>query len=417
MTNHTNNTKNIFMLMGGTGIVQILTILVSPVLTRIYSPEVYGELGLILSFASVFASSVHLRLNLAIANAKNVEDAKNVLFSALTISFILSFICGCGLFLYWSILKTTKYTLFGSFIIFLVTVINSWIDIINYWQSYRGRYKENSRLNIIRGLGVSVSQIILGFFTTYGLMIGFIFGGILAIFKSIKNFFDSKDNLIESNFSKESFLKTLKLNKSFIFFSMPQGLLAAFSLNIVPILIGYFYNQSVVGFYWLAYRLLLAPIGLIGGGYRQVYHNYFSDVNIEEKVKIRIARKHTITYLLFFIPCAVVFYFWSEVLFSLIYGKSWAMAGTFASWLVICFGFDIAKVPTVNLIHAEKNHKMFLKYETLLTISRLGIVVITSILFKDSILTVKLFSIISSLFSLFLIFYILYFQRRKNECN
>lgn len=88
------------------------------------------------------------------------------------------------------------------------------------------------------------------------------------------------------------------------------------------------------------------------------------------------------------------------------------MAGTFASWLVICFGFDIAKVPTVNLIHAEKNHKMFLKYETLLTISRLGIVVITSILFKDSILTVKLFSIISSLFSLFLIFYILYFQRR-----
>lgn len=399
--------KNIVYLLGGTGIAQVFTFAISPILTRLYTPKDFGILGVVLAASSIIAVVAHLRLNLAIALASSIEKAKIILKLSMILTLMISFFSSLGIYIYSQIAGNQDYTWLIIGFIFLFSVLNSNIDILNYWQSYRGRHKQSARNSVIRSTTTGIFQIVFSMFTPLGLIIGGLVGASASVFMYIKEIFKVGENKIQAHVNLKIIKDTMKENKSFPLYSMPQGLLASASLNAVPIILGSAFGIVVAGQYWLAYRILLAPIALLGGAYRQVLHPVFSNINTLTKVKVETAKKHTVYFFILLIPIMLFCFIFLEKIFTFIFGKDWSQAGAFASWLVLCFSLDIIKVPSISIIHALKLHKKFLIFEIFLGFFRV-LSLFFSLQFNDPTLSIVIFTSINLILTFILIYLVLY---------
>lgn len=402
-----NLKRNIVYLLGGTGIAQVFTFAISPLLTRLYTPKDFGVLGVVLAASSIIAVVAHLRLNLAIALASTANEAKIIMKSSMILTWVISLFSSLGLYIYSQMTGNQDYTWFIICFIFLFAILNSNIDILNYWQSYRGRHKESARNSVIRSTTTGIFQIILSVFTPLGLVIGGLVGASVSIFMYIREIFKVGENKIHAPVGFNVIKDTIKSNRNFPLYSMPQGLLASASLNAVPIILGSAFGIMVAGQYWLAYRMLLAPIALLGGAYRQVLHPIFSNMDTPTKAKIKTAKQHTMYFFVLLVPVMIFCFIFLETIFTFIFGKEWSQAGIFASWLVLCFSLDIIKVPSTSMIHALKLHKKFLIFEIFLGFLRVSSLFF-SLKFNDPTLSIIIFTLINLLLTLVLIYLVIY---------
>ena len=85
-------TRNVLTLMSGTTIAQAIPLAISPILTRIYSPEDFGEVETIMKLAGVFIAIAGLRYEMAIVVEENPTQAKDLLRLSLFLNFAMSFI-------------------------------------------------------------------------------------------------------------------------------------------------------------------------------------------------------------------------------------------------------------------------------------------------------------------------------------
>ena len=84
--------RNVFALMTGTTIAQAIPIAISPILTRIYTPEDFGVFALYMAIASILSVIATGRYELAIMLPKKDEDAINIAALSIIISFFVSFV-------------------------------------------------------------------------------------------------------------------------------------------------------------------------------------------------------------------------------------------------------------------------------------------------------------------------------------
>lgn len=399
--------KNFGFLIGGTALAQVFTFAISPILTRLYTPESFGVLGVILAASSIIAVFAHLRLNLAIAKSKNINEAIIILKTSMFFSILVCLLSSIFLLIS-NIIFNNSYTFIIVAFVFLVSLANVLIDIFNYWQSYRGKHNLSARNAVVRSFSTGITQIVLGLFNNFGLVFGVIVGSAVSLFLFLKEFLNTKNMLIVS-LNKKRILFVLRKYKEFPLYSMPQGLIASSSLNSVPIILGSKFGVAVAGQYWLAYRILLAPIALIGGAYRQALHPIYSKIAINDKIKM--TRRHTIFFLLLFFPFTILVFLFSELLFISVFGLEWRVAGEFAAWLILCFGLDIAKVPSICFLQASGHNKFLLYYEIFVGVFRILTVLILSA-YSDYLNTVKFFSISSTILTLMLIFICLFMPFR-----
>ena len=87
MSKRSELTKNILKLITGTAIAQLISILISPALTRIYTSEEFGEFTLVSSIFAMLALIAGGRYELAILLPKRKTEAANV--------FVLSLLVNC----------------------------------------------------------------------------------------------------------------------------------------------------------------------------------------------------------------------------------------------------------------------------------------------------------------------------------
>ncbi len=80
-------TRHVLTLMTATAVAQAIPIAISPILTRIYTPE---DFGLYMSIAGTFAAVASARYESAIILPKKDEDALNIVFLSIGIALFLS---------------------------------------------------------------------------------------------------------------------------------------------------------------------------------------------------------------------------------------------------------------------------------------------------------------------------------------
>ena len=370
--------RNVLTLMTGTTIAQALPIAVTPILTRLYSPEEFGFFALFLATITILGSAVNGRYEQAILLPSKNDDAINVAALGLLIAFFFF-----SILLFLVIIFNSKITiLLGNdnlrlwlYIVPFVVLIIGLFNILNYLNIRKKKYMDIAKAKIFKSSVMSSLQLFLGYlkFGVSGLIIGQVISQIVANFQLAKN---SKKNYNLNKIKKKDILRVAKKYIKFPKYSLWAGLLNISSHQTTSILISFVYGMKSLGFYFLPFRVLGLPTSLISGAIGDVFFQQASAEKIKTgTAKITFVKTFKklicISFLIFF-----PIYWVIEDLFIFVFGESWAIAGLYAKILTPLFfiQFCISPLTTMNVIF--KKNEVSLYWQIVLFFLHSGLIAI-----------------------------------------
>ena len=150
--------------MLGTGLAQLITLCVSPVLTRLYIPEDFGGLSLFTALVAIFGVVANGRMELAIPLPSDFTASKNIFRLAMIITLGFSAALCLLMFLTYGILINTPYAFSKWFLLIPLSVVFFGIqNAINYWLTRNTKFKLQSQSKIILSLVSALTSVGLGF--------------------------------------------------------------------------------------------------------------------------------------------------------------------------------------------------------------------------------------------------------------
>lgn len=341
--------------MTGSTIANAIPVAISPILTRIYSPEDFGLLALFVAITTIFGTIVNGRYELAIMLPKKDEDAINIVALGFVIMSLITLI----LFVIVIIFNEKIVHLLNNkdigtwlYIVPLSIFFIGLFNLLNYFNNRKKYYKDIARANIIKSITMVAFQIVVGYLRegAAGLISGQIASQMTANIKLLTNII--KNKLLLSKISKKKILQVAKRYKEFPKFSIAGALANKATGNLTNILISIFYNVSTLGFYSLVQRVLGVPSALIGNSIGQVF---FEEASKEKQLTGKAVKVFKSTVKKLFIigaPSFGILFFIAEDLFAFVFGEEWRVAGGYARIMIPVFfiGFIVSTVSIVDSI-------------------------------------------------------------------
>lgn len=401
--------RNIFTLVSGTAIAQLIAFLAIPILTRLYTPESFGFLATVVTISAFVATFSTLSYESAIVLEGDRPDSMILLRLCFTLAVVISVLTGLLSLIYFKI-ENWHLSIFSMISALLLSFSNIWWAYANML----GMYNVISRSQIIKSLFVVISQLIIAYlyFSDYGLILGSIIGILISVIILFASF-DTKRVFKEFNYV--SIKKVIKKYKAFPLYTAPQNLTGYFLDNFPIFFIGLLYSPATLGFYFLAKKLVQIPGGLLGISVKRVF--YREAVALKDKGKfseLRALYKKMVLYLSFIILVPVIFIFMYSMDFVVyVFGSEWSESGKYAKWMMLSFGALFVMSPTRVLFLIFNKQKQLLYLD-------LGIGLLTSLSFVavnyyySLIDAVAVFSVITSICYIIIVLgWFVYFRENK----
>ncbi|MFT4801271.1 MAG: O-antigen/teichoic acid export membrane protein [Flavobacteriaceae bacterium] len=352
--------KNVLTLMTGSSIAQAIPIAISPILTRIYTPDDFGILSLFVAITAILSVFVTGQYELAVMLPKNKKSSYNLIILAYLITFFISVLVLILIILFENqllyILGNEKLGIWLYFIpisIFLTGVYRTQ----TYWLTYKKKFKKLAVNNIIRGGTSAFSNISIGVYklSSSGLIASQLLAQCLAVLLLLKESF-SKDDL--SGISKIKMLAVARRYINFPKIIMFQSLFATISNNFPVLIVNHYFSLKTTGFYSFANKIIALPISLVS---KSLYPVFFQEFSVS-KSRMPFFKKKFKQINLIFAPIFVVIWFILPYLFVLVFGNEWRISGVYAQILLPLIYFKFLSNLFSNTIYIffEKQFENFI---------------------------------------------------------
>lgn len=332
-----------FLMILSSGIAQVILIITTPIITRLYSPTEFGEFTIFSNIAMILIPIINARYDLLIVNTKNDRSA-NILSQ---ISFLISLLILLILIPIFAISAWLypNFILDFIFIIIMLFLVSLTNIFTNYLNKER-KYKVLSLINVFRAGSMSLLQIIFGLLAlgSLGLIIGFSLSYIAGITLGYKTFKKHFNIVRDKEETKALFLE----NKNQLVYSTPSILLNSLSFSVVVFFIGILYTNTEVGIYGMAIRVLGIPVTIISLGLSKIFMQQANDYYIEYGNFRNLLLKFSSILVIVSIILYVPLYLFSEELVNILLGHSWVDAITVIKIVIPLFVIRLI-VSTVSL--------------------------------------------------------------------
>ncbi len=404
--------KNTLFLTVATISAQLISVAVSPILSRLYSPEDFGVLGRLVAFTSIFVGISTLKYNMAVVLSKSSKETKH-LINWSEFFIIISSILAVPI--YAIIYPTSDIYILIS--VFLIIFLNSNLYLFSSIYTRYKKFKKLSYAKVINRLSSAVFQILFGFILKnfFGLIIGLIVG-LITFFGYCSRKVSTFSFIKIFKFNKYAFKEAqpiLKKHYRFPLFTTPQVLLNTLSQNTPILMMDFFFGNSVIGFYWFAYRILQIPIVAISNSVRQTFFQKSSRIDSNKDLLSFLIKSTGVLIILGF-PFLVIGFFTLPSLFEFIFGSEWVVAGEYAKWLLPWIFLLFINAPSISLITVINLQKSVLIFDACLLVMRIIAVYIGGT-YYNPIITIKMFSLVGVVFNIFIISFI--FLKVKNRID
>ena len=329
--------RNVVTLMTGTAFAQALPIAVSPILTRLYSPEEFGRFALYMAVASIASVLVTGRYELAILLPRRDRDALHIAALAMVLSTAISAVlllvvlffaqpiavllgdAALAPWLYWVPASTLLLGLYQS---------------LNYWSNRKAQYKRLAISRTVQSGSAALAQLGSGYAGSgaAGLVGGQITGQVLATSVLARLIWREDHRAIRALRP----LRSLALARKYINF--PKYLIVAHGFNTASgqmpvLLLSALFNTAAAGFFTLTQRVMAAPMSLIANALGDVFRQEASQAYIHQGQCKVIYQKTFKRLLLISVVPFTIFFFAAPALFSWVFGEQWRVAGEYAQIL------------------------------------------------------------------------------------
>ena len=391
-------TKNVIMIAGGAAFAQIISLLLSPVITRIYSPEEFSTLTLFISILGIISLLGTLCYESAIPIAENDNKAINLLTLSLIILCFITLLLTIMIFLfseYFLLVLNATDLVNHKYLIVIGFFMTGLYTILTEWALRNKNYKGIARTKYSQSIIGNGGKIALGLMSLGPL--GLIFGQILGQSAGII------DLLIPIAKKRRSLFKNIDLMtiwwcaKRYVMFpkySAPTLFITSLTSQLPVFFLSAFYTPEAVGYYGLALSITFLPMAIIGKSVEDVFYGEVASLGKLNAIEIKKISSSLLKKLSIIgaVPMIILILLGPE-LFVFVFGENWYNAGLFACVLAIYAytHFIFHPISMVFFVFEEQHLQLYLNITKIVLV--IIVFYVVNILDLSAVLAILIFSI------------------------
>ncbi len=353
--------RGVSVLVGGTTAAQAITVLVMPVLTRIYSPEDFNVLAVFVAIVGIFSAICNLRLEIAIPIPEDPVQAANLAVLALLINTVITTLVGVMVWVYAvQITDLLKQPALKPYL--WLVPLGIWsagvYAVFQYWAVRNKKFSQIARARMTQSITAASTQIGMGWLATmgpFGLLLGQVLvsgAGSAALARMA--FREHRMQLRDINWS--GMWAVLVKYQDYPKYSTFEALANAAAWHVPVILIATLAVGSEAGFLMLATKIMSVPMGLIGGALSQVYLSQ-APFEMRKGQLHDFSRKVIVKLFKLGVLPLIAIGLLSPVFLSEVFGANWVRSGEMLLWMTPWFVMQFLSSPVSMALHVTGNQK------------------------------------------------------------
>lgn len=393
--------SNLLKLMSSSVVAQLLLIISSPVLTRLYTPQDFGVFALFIGVVGILSTVTNLRYEQAIIIPNENYEASQLVYLSLLINIIISLLIFFTLtlfsreiFTFFNIESLINYYWLIPIAVFFIGCF----QVFNYWLIRNKEFGKVAKIKIQQSAIIIIIQFVFYKIGAIALVLGHSLGQLLGVVKNGVIFFKS------TKIDRKEIKKVANNYKKFPIYSTWSALLNSMGAQLPILMFTAYYNPAIAGIYMLTQRIIKGPLSIISQAVTQIFISNLR--NEDEKIQFELLRINKFLTSLVLIPFAIIVVA-GDKLFAFTFGSEWAEAGVAAAilspWMFLVFICS----PIAVIIEYKGKQKVFLAFQLILFLLRLLSLYVGYILFDNYLDTLKVFSLVSALLWFLLLTYIM----------
>jgi O-antigen/teichoic acid export membrane protein len=406
--------KSIIQLTTGSLLAQLITIVVSPISTRLYTPEQLGIYSLILTITSVFGPIICGKYDLAIVSAKSEKEVANLILSSAIFATVFTSIISIG----YSIYLNNNITIVNevgvyAYIIVLILLVNGFINIASSYNNRQKEYIIISSVYVTRSLFQNIGLIFFGLLKlgAVGLLISQLVGSLFGLKKQTKTLYKNKEifKTVKFHDIKREMVKHIHQP----LYSMPAHFVNSSSYSILNFFITGLFGMEVFGYYSMSYRMLGLPLSLVSSNVSKVFFQRAYQEKIETGSFRRTLKITTLFLFVLSVPIVLFLMFFAPQIFKFVFGEKWYFSGVYVKILAPMYGIRLIVSALTPAVIIAGKQKIELLIQLLFCITSIIMFFICKIMHTDIYIFLNLITI--SYFSIYLLFYLIIYKSSGNQ--
>lgn len=375
------------VLISGTIIAQLVSILLQPILRRLYSPESFGILAAYLSIIGMIAVVCSLRYDDTIVLPKSDKESINLLGLSLFISFCFNFLIFILVLILGNKLKLFL-NLPSSFPVKILYIIPAGAFLLSIYQSLNSwlirkkKYISVSVNKLVRRSTEGAAQIVFAFFKSlngliYSDIIGQAANATTVVLQTRKYGLNLK--LLSRTKLKYVFRKYSEFPK----FNLVPAFMSSCSYLLPPIFIVKFFSPETAGFFDLSKLLLSIPMALIASAISNVLLQRISErFNKKESFMNEIKPVFYIVSAIAMVELLAIILF-GEELFKIVFGSQWITSGKISKIMIWSFALNFIASSFTSIFVSMRKIKTYSVWQFIYFISILSLLFFKHLPFTD----------------------------------
>lgn len=366
--------KNVAILSSGNAIALIITVVTTPILTRIYIDSELGIFGIFMSLTGWLGVIASLRYDLAVMLPKITNRALKLVKTSLFIALLVASTIGVIVLLFKnSIVRLLDIEAISEYLLFIPVFIflQGFNSTFTMWQTRNKKYPRISFSNSSRSFftnGISIGAGLLNF-GPLGLILGSLSGLIVNGYLLSRKVLGS---ILKHRVSRGERVHLLKEYRDLPLKSGPAIFLNLSANQLPLILIGVWFDLGLAGQYYMMQRVLNMPLTIIGKSASQVFFQESNQDNSDQRhVQKLLLRGMLFLFGLIIIPMLLIF-IWGKDIFGLVLGSDYQLAGEIASILSIFFLIRFVISSQSTLLITKRKLGVEVTFNLLFLISQVG---------------------------------------------
>lgn len=397
----------------GSFISQVIAIIGTLFLAKIYGEEAYGFFGVFMSIISIVSIVSTLQLDKCIITSKHKKVSINWFNFLLFLVPLISISVSILLFLISNYFFDKR---LDSNIIILATIgsLTFALNLINEnYFTFNKQFSTISNARVFLTIGNVLLQFMLyTYYSLYGLIIGFLISQLLLLI-----YYLFKNRIVITTINFKKIKNGIKSNASIVKYLLPSNTINSLANHLMPILILTFFGAKEAGVYFFSIKILGTPLFLISSSISQVYFQKSSELLKENNNELlKLTKKIVTTNLLLMLGFLFLVNTIGMYILEYFFNENWNNLRLYTLILSILIFARTSFNPISNLIVVLNKNLESLIFNIYLFIINL-VAIYVGYLYNDITITIFILAIFGGVGYLLLLAYFLNYLKTITKNN
>ena len=376
--------RTVAVLMSGTAVAQLITLVLSPILSRQFTPDAFGVLGLFMALAVLLGTAAPLAYPLAIVVPTDESEAR-----ALTAVALLA--TGATTLTVALLVATAGERIAATFGSPGLAAVLPWLPLavmadgvvrtLTFAALRARRPRQVSAARIAHSGATGALQLGLGAtaLAPQALPLGYATGHAISALFLIWPAWRDRVRPTFAAVRPLALLASARRYGNFPRFKLPSQLLAVLGNTATVVVLALLFPAGVVGAYALTRRVVRAPAELVATTLGDAFFARFGELWPTDPQRARrIWWRTTAALVLIVVPGVTLFAWLAPPTFAWVFGDPWREAGHYARWLALHIGAAMVARPAMMALSVVGRQRAELGFAVGRLAAMLGALVVSA---------------------------------------